>query len=148
VKDDYDDFQDVIYRSDGAPEGGSLAGFGLNQFEDTRDRGIRAEGDVTEEACRSCGRDTRITTEWEELFYIAQNGPNRPLVLPAGWQRSEKNMDVFETLQCPRCGNASLHIHYNPEKAQRLLHDGYQKGFISDSQIEHWKAKIRGFRAR
>jgi ribosomal protein L37E len=148
VQKEYDDFSDVIYHNDGSPEGGSLAGFGMNQFEKTRDRGIGPDGDVTEIACRSCGRDTQITTEWEELFYIAQNGPNRPLVLPQGWRRSEKNMDVFETINCPRCGNQGLHIHYNPERAQRLLHEGYQKGHINDQQIEYWKRKIQGFRAR
>ena len=46
-------------------------------------------------ACRGCGKLVDITVSWEELFYVAQNGPGKPLMLPEGWAYSDENLDCY-----------------------------------------------------
>jgi hypothetical protein len=141
--DDYDTFDDIIYGSDGAAEGGVLSGAGLSGYEDTKDKQVTEAGAPTLFPCRYCGRVIEVTTEWEELFYIAQNGPNRPPVIPQGWQYSPNNNTLYESRNCPRCGNPGMQLHYTPRQALEKLQQGISMGYVTPPQIERWKHKIQ-----
>jgi hypothetical protein len=135
---DWDMFDDVVGDNDQA---GIYDGAGLRHYENVSER-TTPEGPENKLVCRLCGKEVVLTPSWEEIFYVAQNGPNQPLVLPAGWWRSDTNFDVFHTRKCPRCGEEGIHVHYDPENARALVKQAVQMGFIQMGQLQQWKQKI------
>jgi hypothetical protein len=135
---DWDMFDDIVGDNDQA---GIYDGQGIRHYEGLQER-TTPEGPAAKLVCRLCGKEVVLTPEWEEIFYVAQNGPNRPLVLPAGWWRSDTNFDCYTSQRCPRCGEDGIHIHYDPEDARTLINQAMQMGFVTMPQVQQWKQKI------
>lgn len=133
-----DMFEDVVGDND---QQGIYEGEGLRHFERVK-QDISAEGPQNKLVCHVCGKEFILTPSWEEIFYVAQNGPNQPLVLPAGWYRSNVNYDCYHSRNCGRCGEPGINIHYEPEEARRLINQAVQARFVSMGQMQQWKQQI------
>ena len=132
-------FDDLLGDNDSA---GIYQGMGLANFESVKER-ITPGGPANKLQCRLCGNEVILTPEWEEIYYVSQNGPHQPaIVLPQGWQRSEVNYDCFNEVACPKCGGKGLAIHYDPEDARRLVKQAIQMGFINPQQEQQWRQRI------
>jgi len=134
----WDLFEDIVGDNNQA---GIYDGQGIRHFENVREN-VTAEGPDNKLSCRLCGKEVILTPSWEEIFYVAQNGPNQPLVLPGGWRRSDRNYDCYHSRGCPRCGEEGIHVHYDPQDARLLINQAVQMGFVTMPQIQAWKQKI------
>jgi len=140
-----DYFDDVLGNND---EAGILKGQGLADFDSVKEQ-ITPEGvAVSQLSCHSCGTKKNITISWEELFYVSQNRPGGPLMLPEGWSRSERNMSCYIQMKCPKCGEAGFAVHYTPDEARNRLRQASDAGFIDQAMVTEWAQKIAMYAPR
>jgi hypothetical protein len=140
-----DYFDDVLGNND---DGGILQGLGLNDFDSVRER-VAPQGIVIDQAsCHRCGHKKNLEITWEELFYVSQNRPGGPLMLPEGWSRSDQNMTCYIQLKCPKCSEAGFAVHYTPDEARNRLRQAADSGFVNEPMAQQWAQKIAMYAPR
>ena len=140
-----DYFDDVFgdHKSAGIHEGMGLADYDRIQQQLTP-TGVMC----SQLSCRACGNHADLEVSWEELFYVANNGPGQPLVLPQGWARSEQNMSCYFQHSCPKCGDGYYAVHFTPDEAKRLLKQAADSGLITRDQAAQWDARVASVTGR
>jgi hypothetical protein len=126
-------------------DAGILEGMGRTDYDRVTQQ-ITPDGVmVSQLSCRACGRKKNLLISYEELFYVANNGPGKPLILPDGWARSETNMSLYVQLQCGKCENGVYAVHFTPEDAQNLLRQAEQAQYINRPMVLQWAQKINQY---
>jgi hypothetical protein len=138
MESEFDDFGDILGDND---DGGVFAGSGHKVFEHIKQT-VQPGGVQVEMQCRVCGVPRGILVEWPELFVIGTNGPNTPVILPPGWQLSEKNRTAFLSMPCPKCGKP-LAVHFTPDEAAKHVSNATRSGLLNTMQVEQIKAYVR-----
>jgi hypothetical protein len=141
-----DYFDDVLGNNQ---EAGVLGGAGLD-FQDRVTEKITPEGVVIEQlCCRQCGRQRNMTIPYQELYFVAHNGPGKPLILPQGWFRSEVNMTCYVAVPCGACGAPEGYaVHYAPEEAAKLVGQAQRSGFIPPQTMAQWQQTLASYGVR
>jgi len=124
---------------------GVFDGMGIDDYDRVKQE-IAPDGVHVGLNCRVCNKRSRVTVSWEELFYVGSNGGGQPLVLPAGWFKSDENMDCYVQLQCGRCHNMGFAPHFTPDEARGLIKQAANSGFVTPQQVAQWKQKIAMYR--
>ncbi len=124
-------------------DAGILKGMGLNDYDRVTQTVTEDGVLVTQLSCRGCGRKRNLTISWEEMFYVANNGPGKPLILPDGWARSDENMDLYVQMPCS-CGNVNgfYAVHFSPDEARKLLAQAAESGLVNQQMVAQWAAQI------
>src|SRR5260221_2529840 len=134
-----DYFADVMKRQDGI-----FAGLGQDQYEGIRDE-MAADGVNVTMSCRKCGKPRIVTLEWKELVIASMNGPNVPLLLPAGWHYSKENGALYPALQC--CSergdtHGMLCPMVTPDEARKYVNDAVTAGLLPAGAVQQWAQQI------
>jgi hypothetical protein len=137
-----DYFDDILGNNRDA---GVFQGLGIDDYDRVQQQ-IAAEGVTVGMNCRSCNKRSTVTVTWEELYYVGANGGGQPLVLPAGWSKSDENLDCYVQLQCGRCHNMGFAPHFTPDEARALIQQAANSGFVNPQQVAAWKQKIAMYR--
>jgi hypothetical protein len=140
------DYFDDLTGDNNSNDAGILGGSGLAAYDRVQEK-LTTEGiEITQLACRRCGNTANMTITWEELFYVSQNGPGRPLVLPQGWFKSDTNLDCFVMYPCPKCGaEEGFAVHFTPDEAKKRLMQAGNSGLISPTQVQTWASKMQSY---
>lgn len=139
-----DYFDDILGDHKNA---GVFDGMGIDDYDRVQ-QSIGPEGVKVRMNCRSCNNTMNVLLTWEELYYVGSNGGGKPLVLPAGWFKSEENMDCYVRLPCGKCGkdHGGFAPHFTPDEARGLIQQAANSGFITPQQVAQWKQKIAMYR--
>jgi len=138
-----DYFDDVV----DAQEGGGVfkGGTGLGGYEGKVREEITPEGVVYRGVrCEGCGLARDVWVTYQELFFLAQNGPNRPLILPENWGYSDQEADFELKAACPKCSSV-FELHVELEEARNRFNQGFQNGYIPPQVLEGWKQRVLQF---
>jgi hypothetical protein len=140
-----DYFDDILGDHKGA---GIHEGMGLDDYDRVSEQ-LTADGiAISQLSCRACGNHADMEVTWEELFYVANNGPGKPLVLPQEWKRSEKNMSCYLQIHCPKCSDGYYAVHFTPDEAKKRLAQAAESGFITQELAQQWAQKIAMYTGR
>jgi hypothetical protein len=134
-----DYFDDVLGDN---REAGIHKGMGLDDFDRVSEELTPDGVAMSQLSCRACGNHADLEVTWEELFYVANNGPGKPLVLPQGWARSERNMSCYFQVKCPKCSDGYYAVHFTPDEAKSRLAQAANSGLVTEQQAAAWAQKI------
>lgn len=149
--------QGVDYFDDmaeGAPgEGGVFKGLGHDATERVTQQ-LTPQGLAIQMPCLACSAGHGITIDWEELFYVASNGPGLSPLLPEGWGYSNVNNMAFPAnLYCRASSGAPENLRriapqVSPEEAAECVQQGIAQSFIHPAQMQRWQAQVQMYRQR
>src|SRR6185295_6904859 len=136
-------FDDVTGRSDGGIYGGQ----GLEDYEGVKES-VSTEGVKIDMNCRRCNKAHQVTLEWQELYLVGSNGPNKSPLLPNGWTYSQNNQTLYPTnVPCSKCGEP-LCPHVTPDEARARVNDAASRGLIPAQALAAWGQQAAGYRAQ
>lgn len=128
---------------------GILGGNALDQYEGLKES-LAPDGVNVLLSCRWCGKPSKVTLEWPELFIVGANAPGRALLVPPQWIFSQSNQTLYVAMNCSKCNNGAgsqepgpgLAVHVTPDEARKYFHTALQRGFVNAQEAAQYKQHV------